>query len=63
MSEKEYALYKGEKLLHIGTIKDIAEAENVQRDTIAFYLTPTYKRRIEKRKNPRNYREVVSLDE
>ncbi len=61
--QKEYALYKGEELLRLGTLKEIAEAENVQVKTIQFYMTPTYKRRIGKRKNARNYREVVCLDE
>lgn len=60
---KEYALYKGEELLHIGTIAEIAEKEEVKRDTIKFYGTPTYRRRINKRKNARNYRTVVCLDE
>lgn len=63
VDDKEYALYKGEELLRIGTLEEIAEAENVQIKTIQFYMTPTYKKRIEKRKNARNYREVVCLGE
>ena len=34
-----------------------------QKDIVRFYMTPAYKRRIAKRKNARNYREVVCLDE
>lgn len=63
MSDKEYALYKGEELLQIGTLQEIAESENVKLETIQFYTKPVYKRRIEKRKNARNYREVVCLGE
>ena len=63
MDDREYALYKGEELLRIGTLKEIAESENVKLETIQFYMKPTYKRRIAKRKNARNYREVVCLDE
>ncbi len=63
MNDKEYALYRGEDLLRIGTLKEIAEVENVQVKTIQFYMTPTYKKRVSKRKNARNYREVVCLDE
>lgn len=62
MSNKQYALYKGEELLRIGTINEIAKAENVQTDTIRFYATPTYKNRRKLSKD-KNYREVVCLDE
>lgn len=45
MSKKEYALYKGDECLSIGTIKEIAEQMKVKNRTIRFYLTPTYKNR------------------
>lgn len=57
---KEYALYKGEELLHIGTVKEIAAAENVKVNTVQFYMTPTYRKR---RKNGKNYRVLVKLDD
>lgn len=41
----EYALYKGEDLLAIGTIKEIADKMKVGIRTIYFYQTPTYKNR------------------
>ena len=44
-SLKEYALYKGDNCLAIGTIKEIAEIMNVKYKTIAFYTTSTYKKR------------------
>lgn len=59
---KEYALYKGEELLHIGTLSEIAEKEGVKRDTIMFYGTPTYRKRRKNSKD-KNYRSVVCLDE
>lgn len=43
--KKEYALYKGEDCLAIGTIKEIAKQKNVKERTIYFYTTPTYKKR------------------
>ena len=55
---KEYALYKGEELLAIGTKKELAEKFNVKEDTISFYLTPTYL----KRSKGNNCRVVVALD-
>lgn len=59
---KEYALYKGEDLLCIGTIKEIAEKFNVQQGTIKYYLTNAYKRKLSKRKKIKNARELVALD-
>ena len=50
---KEYALYKGEECLAIGTIKEIAKKMNVKEKTIYFYTMPTYKRRCRKSKNRR----------
>lgn len=50
---KVYALYKGEECLGIGTLKELAKELNVKEDTIRFYTTPTYKRRVKKSKNRR----------
>ena len=51
--KKQYSLYKGEEILASGTIKEIAGMLRVKPRTIAFYLTPTYKKRIAKGKNRR----------
>lgn len=59
----EYAMYKGEELLYIGTLEEIAKERGVLKDTIKFYTTPTYQRRITKRKNPRNYIMLTRLDD
>ncbi|PED63993.1 hypothetical protein [Priestia megaterium] len=59
---KEYAVYKGEQLLAVGTAMECAEELNVKPETIHFYTTPTYKRRLKKRKNPSNCRIAVKLD-
>ncbi len=55
---KEYALYKGEELLAIGTKKELAEKFNVKESTITFYMTPTKL----KRSKGKNFRVVVALD-
>jgi hypothetical protein len=60
---KEYAVYKGEELLVIGTAQECAEFLNVKTDTVRFYTMPAYQRKVAKRKNPRNYRTVVKLDD
>lgn len=42
--EKNYALYRGEKFLGIGTKKELAELLGVKVETISFYGTPAYKK-------------------
>ncbi|EAD9159838.1 hypothetical protein AOE70_05890 [Listeria monocytogenes] len=41
----EYALYKADELLIIGTVEELAEFQKVKRETIVFYATPTYQKR------------------
>lgn len=59
----EYAMYKGEDLLCIGTLEELAEFRGVQRETIYWYTMPTYQKRIAKRKNARNYVTVEKLED
>jgi hypothetical protein len=56
---KEYALYKGEKLLAIGTRRELAKKFNVKLNTITFYGTPTY----QKRNKGDNCRVLVCLED
>lgn len=58
----EYAMYKGEELLHIGTAAEIAKARGVKVNSIRYYKTPTYRKRVEKRKNARNYITLTELE-
>ncbi|EPS3613684.1 hypothetical protein ACVELQ_001015 [Listeria monocytogenes] len=41
----EYALYKNDELLIIGTLNELATFKNVKRETILLYATPTYQKR------------------
>ena len=43
---KEYALYKGEDILAIGTLKEIAASIDVAVETVKFYGMPSYLKRI-----------------
>ncbi|WP_247915395.1 hypothetical protein [Streptococcus salivarius] len=45
MRAKEFALYKGEELLAMGTKREIAEQLGVSASTIGYYGTPVYARR------------------
>ncbi len=64
MGMKEYALYKGENILALGTIDEIAKKMGVKKETIACYKTPSYKSRIRKRDaNGGNARILICLDD
>ena len=43
--QKEFALYKGDKFLKIGTRKELAEYLGVVPHTITFYKSPTWKKK------------------
>lgn len=62
--EKEYALYKGEKMLAMGTIAYIARITGVKRETVSYYKTQAYINRL-KRRNALNgnVRILVSLED
>lgn len=62
VNEKEYALYKGEELLSIGTIEEIAQEVGSTVENIKYYNTNAYKRKISKRKRGRNHRVLVELE-
>lgn len=62
MIHKEYAVYKGDTLLAMGTREECAKQLGVLPDTVTFYGTPTYKNRVEKRKSSSgNVRVLVKL--
>lgn len=46
MTKYEYALYKGDKFIDIGTKEYIAKLLNVKKETIDFYASPTQLKRI-----------------
>lgn len=37
----EFALYKGDNLLSMGTIEEIAKEMNIKESTVLFYRTPS----------------------
>lgn len=42
----QYAIYKGDTFLYMGTRKECASYLNVRENTVYFYTTPTYMRRV-----------------
>lgn len=53
MKKSEYALYKGDILLAIGTVEELAQQFSVKQKTIFFYQTPSQKRRTSEEKGRR----------
>lgn len=56
---KIYAMYKGEQCLAIGTIIQLSKELGVSIQTIRFYLTPSYKKRVKK---GNNRRELIKVE-
>lgn len=55
---REYALYKGEDIITMGTLDEIADELGVKRESVAYYRYPIYK----KRTKAGNGRRLVLLD-
>lgn len=58
---KEYALYKGEQMVAIGTINEIAAERGVKPDTIRFYMSGVYQRRAKSEVN--NRLQLIKLED
>lgn len=43
--KQEYALYKGDEFIDLGTIEELAERMGVAPNTIRYYQTTIYKKR------------------
>ncbi|WP_330948877.1 hypothetical protein [Virgibacillus sp. MG-45] len=59
----EYAVYKGEDLIVIGTKEECAEKMRVQPEYIYWLTMPTAKRRLASRKNPDKCTVAIKLGE
>lgn len=61
--KNQYALYKGEDLIIIGTTSELAAHEDVSINTIRFLASKCYKDRVEARKNSKNPKVVFKIEE
>ena len=57
----QYALYKGDEFIDLGTKEELSERNGISPNTIMFYTTPTYRRRIQGKEDKRFI--VVRLEE
>ena len=63
-NKKEYALYKGEELLTIGTLDEIAKELGVKKRTVSYYGTKSHnKRSYAKKGDLGKFRTLVELEE
>ena len=62
MAQAEYAMYKGDELLCIGTLDDIAKARGIKKRTAYYYTTRAYRKKLEKR-NAKNAIVMVKLED
>lgn len=60
--KKEYAIYKGDEILAVGTIEEIAKELNILPSTVIYYGMNCYKKKIANRKSI-NARELVELED
>jgi len=61
--KREYAVYKGENLLCVGTASECAEELNVTSRYIRWMATPIGKKRMEARKRPERAMTAVKLED
>ena len=59
--ENIYALYKGDKFITEGTKKEIAEYTGLKVETLSFYSTPAYLKRVEPRKHNKGFKELIKI--
>ncbi|WP_455646632.1 hypothetical protein [Leuconostoc sp.] len=60
-ADRQYALYKGDEFIADSTPREIGRKTGKTFDSLMFYTTPAYRRRVEKAKGP--VLEMVDLDD
>lgn len=59
----DYALYKGDELIGIGTLEELASQHGVKRNTMYFYSMPAYQRRYTSKKLSNRRLIAIKLDQ
>lgn len=60
---KDYALYRGEELVMVGTLDEISQKQGIKKKLLQFYKTPSYRARITDESNRIVVVEVEDDDE
>lgn len=61
LAAKDYAVYRDDELLCIGTRYECAAYLNVKPETVQYYATATYRRRLEKRKKAHKCGRIIAI--
>lgn len=59
----KYAVYKGDHLICLGTIKECAEKIGISVATARFYTSMVHMERAEARKRKKNYTTITRIDD
>lgn len=59
----DYAIYNNDEFLFLGKSDECAKFLDCSESTFRFYLTESYKKRVAKRKNARNYIVVIKVED
>lgn len=59
---KEYAVYKGDVLLDIGTIQELAKKFKVKKETVRFWTTPANSKRAKKHKECSGHKIAIKIE-
>ena len=63
---KIYAIYKGDKFLFVGNVRECARYFNVRKETIYFLNSPSYKKRVSRLRvngEERNWKIAIAIEE
>jgi hypothetical protein len=60
--ENCYALYKGDKFIDLGTIKELSERLGITTSTLWFYTSKAYEKRSEQKKSD-NLKILIKIEE
>lgn len=56
-----YALYKGEQILAVGTIAEIAKETGLEKRSVAYLKTEAHKRKLAKRKHCNTAKVLIEI--
>lgn len=61
-AKREFAIYKGDKFICLGTADECAKTLEVKVDTIRFMASPIYRKRRENQSKDGNYMIAIRID-
>ena len=59
----DYALYRGDDLIIIGTLEDLAKEMGIKVASVKWYMSNSYQKRMDKMKNKDNAVIIFQIDD